>query len=201
MDVPTSELPRYWTLLARHDQLGYQKLRKDLEPTRIRTSRKELGSTFADAIRKIRGYTIRGDGDDWKRCLICGLVWLESTPGTPKAFAISTLQLSKLIGKCKCSINASFQALGYAVVPMSVAHGSSLIKLFPFMRSSSRQMREWTIRSETSDSQGQLGGENGHARDSGGVEPGAVGFGHFGSDSIEPFELEWDMGDYAWGEP
>jgi hypothetical protein len=200
METTRTKPPRYWSLLTPEHQREYEMLREELEPLAIRTLRSQLGSTFAEAITKIRSYTMRGDSDDWKRCMICGLVWLEPDPerGRSGAFAISTIQLSKLFGKCKSSINAGFQALGYGVTPLSVAHGSSLIRLFPFMRNSARQMREWTIRSEISplpvvsaDWQAAAA-ESGKGEGAPGTEPAPVAYENLVSTPLEPFGLEWD---------
>jgi hypothetical protein len=65
------------------------------------------------------------------------------------AFAVSTRHRCKLIGKCKSSINAGFQAVGYTTTPMSAAHAASLVQVFPFMRSNCGEMRQWTIRATT----------------------------------------------------
>jgi hypothetical protein len=112
-------------------------------------SRLNRGATFADAIKKIQNYAIRNDGDDWKRSLVCGLVWLAPHGDTPGAFATSTAQLCALLNKCKSSINICFQAMVYGVAPLSLSHASEFIKIAPGMRSCTAEMRAWTIRLRT----------------------------------------------------
>ena len=51
-----------------------------------------------------------------------------------------------LISKCKSSINASFQALGYGIVSSGSAHASPLIRLFPELAHNHAEFRQWTIR-------------------------------------------------------
>jgi hypothetical protein len=79
-------------------------------------------------------------GDDWKRCLVCGLVWLDRT------VAISVQQMRRVIGKCKSSINDGFQRLGYSSVVMSDETKLSLMHLIPFLAYHSDEIRQWTIR-------------------------------------------------------
>jgi hypothetical protein len=134
------EAPNYLPLLTSDDKLGYESLREAIDPLTVRTTRALLGEKFQEIIGTIRDYAVRGDADDWKRCLVCGVAWLDDS------LAISTRQLCKLIRKCKSSINSGLQAIGYETVLLSPEHATSLIRFFPFMRSRIDEMRQWTIR-------------------------------------------------------
>jgi hypothetical protein len=134
------ERPNYLLLLTSDDKRGYESLREAIDPLAARMMRALLGEKFQEIIGNIRDYAVRGDSDDWKRCLVCGIAWLDDS------LAISTRQLCKLIGKCKSSINSGLQALGYETVPLSPHHATSLVRVFPFMRDRVDEMRQWTIR-------------------------------------------------------
>jgi hypothetical protein len=139
-DRREQEGPNYLSLLTSDDKRGYESLREAIDPLAARTIRSLLGEKFQEIVGRIRDYAIRGDSNDWKRCLVCGVAWLDDS------LAISTRQLCKLIGKCKSSINSGLQAIGYETVPLSPEHARSLVGVFPFMRDRVDEMRQWTIR-------------------------------------------------------
>jgi hypothetical protein len=144
LDCVCTDMPEYWCLLTGEDKDKYVQLRHDLERFALRTMREHLPEQFEQIIRQILRYAVRGDDSDWKRSLVCGLAWL-GVHGGRGAFAISTRHLRTLVGKCKASINAGFQALGYTTTSMSPSHASTFAQVFPFMRHSS-ELRQWTIR-------------------------------------------------------
>jgi hypothetical protein len=141
----TSGLPAYWELLDKADQMGYCELRKFIEPLTARASREKTAKQFRVILTEIRQYVVRNDGNDWKRSVICGIAWLADD------IAISTRQLSKLIGKCKSSVNSGFQSLGYGTVPTNLEHAILLSKIFPFMMDNSIELRQWTVRAMSGD--------------------------------------------------
>jgi hypothetical protein len=143
------ELPASWDLLTLEDQSGYLQLRRELETYSIRTRRDLLAAQFETVVMRIWNYCARDDGNDSKRFLVCGMIWLpaELDNDLPQgAFAVSTRQLCKLIKRCKSSANTAFQSLGYVAMPMSIGHTSAFLKVFPSMRSNLDEMRQWTIR-------------------------------------------------------
>jgi hypothetical protein len=137
----SSELPAYWTILGDEDKIKYHQLRKLLNPLSTRTSRSQLAVKFRVTIMKIQEYSIRNDADDWKRCLVCGVAWLDGS------LALSTRQLCKLIGKCKSSINAGFQSIGYVMTPIASKHAAQLVQLFHCLAENATELRQWSIRS------------------------------------------------------
>jgi hypothetical protein len=136
-------------LLTPADQDGYLRLREGLHVLAVRIKRAQLATHFVEIVTRIREYCVRRDQDDWKRSLVCGLLWLsddsESDPAQG-AFALSTRQLCKLVGRCKSSVNAGFQSLGYVTTPISLAQTSAFLRALPFMRNSMEEMRQWTVR-------------------------------------------------------
>lgn len=132
--------PKYWAWLSDDDKAHYCQLRRLINPLSLRTARDQLSMRFQVIVNEIQRYSIQRNNDDWRRCLVCGIVWFDG------ALAISTRQLQKLIGKCKSSINAGFQSLGYFPSPMSSSYASQLVAFFPFMPQNTTDFRQWTIR-------------------------------------------------------
>jgi hypothetical protein len=135
------QVPDYWIVLSDEDKTLYYGLRKRLQPLSLRTARDELATRFHLILSEIKQYSMQHNSDDWRRCLICGIAWLDG-----ESLAISTRQLCKLIGKCKSSVNAGFQSLGYSISPMTSQNTSQLMSIFPFLAQGYKQVRQWTMR-------------------------------------------------------
>jgi hypothetical protein len=71
---------------------------------------------------------------------VCGICWI------PDGIAINTRQLRLLVGKCKSSINAMFQNIGYATIPTTRDYGTTLVELLPVLKDNFSELRKWTVR-------------------------------------------------------
>jgi len=83
---------------------------------------------------------MQGNGDDWKRALVCGICWVN------QGVAISTRQLGLLLSKCKSSINAMFHSIGFVAVPTTADYAGALATFFPLIKDRFPELRRWTIR-------------------------------------------------------
>lgn len=132
--------PMYWENLSDIDKLGYENLQKDIANTIAISGRYKFTKTFQNIVDLIRAYIVRNNSTDKIRSLVCGIVWMSDS------LALNTRQLTTLIGKCKSSVNAGFQSMGYVTVPMEANSAKELAAIFPFMRTSICLMRQWTLR-------------------------------------------------------
>jgi hypothetical protein len=140
--IPTNGLPAYWTILSDSDKRGYLELQRTLDPLTLRTDKDQLASRFQLILSTIHRFAIRQDDGDWRRCLVCGIAWIGGD------IALNTRQLALLIRKCKSSINAGVEAVGYATVPTTSDNATLLIRFFPFLLRNCTEMRQWTIRAQ-----------------------------------------------------
>ena len=138
--APDDNLPNHWELLSKSDLDKYIKLRDHFYED-LRKSRKgERLETFVDKLREIQGYIENGDGDQWKRSVVCGIVFLSNS------LAINIQQLRILLGKCKSSINGSLQQLGYTSLPQGAPLDKELTSKIPIFKSEKSEAKKWTIR-------------------------------------------------------
>jgi len=137
------DMPTYWSLLTPDDQAAYSALRRAIGPLTGRAERDVLARQFGVIVHHMRVYISRSADDVWKRSLCCGFA-----PLNDGAVAISTRQLCKLIGKCRSSINAGLQALGYSPAPMTPDRTDLLIRVFPFLVGRCAEARQWTMRTD-----------------------------------------------------
>jgi len=136
-----SEVPQYYNYLSENDKMGYNSLRLMLATPDRRNRRNKSVQSFAEIIYTIKSYIIRNDGHDWTRALVCGVVWLTYM------VVVNTRQLRILLGRCKSSINGSFQSLGYIPIVPDINANSQFINSFSIFKDNSAELRQWTFRS------------------------------------------------------
>lgn len=132
--------PKYFNLLNEEDQEQYTRLRSTLSSHICRNRRGKRLETFAEMLNAIKTFCIKGDSDDWKRCLVCGVCWLSN------GIAINTRQLGLLIDKCKSSINGSLQKMGYSTLQSRSESAGPLAEAIPELKNNFSELREWTVR-------------------------------------------------------
>lgn len=133
-------LPKYFYLLNDHDKQNYMILHDLISKSEKRYKRYKRVESIQDALLMIRDFCIKGNVDDWKRCLVCGACWVGEN------IAINTRHLCILVGKCKSSINGAISKMGYKMVPFKSVATKELITFIPLLKENSEELRQWTIR-------------------------------------------------------
>ena len=162
-------------LLSPSDRIMYEELKKKVGSPENRYNRNKRIQTFTEIIESIRQFCIKNDDEDWKRCLVCGICWIphsssnDSSPLSPPEveglndgnyykwsinhdLAINTRQLRILIAKSKSTINGALAKMGYESVPTKGSDAEDLIGAIPFLNNHYTEMRQWTIRRHTPNS-------------------------------------------------
>ena len=139
-NIQVNPEPQYWNLLSHDDKSAYAQLRSALSSPACKNRRNKSIATFSEIVDAIHKYVEKGDGNDNKRSLVCGITWIDD------GIAINTHQLRLLINKCKSSINGSFQAMGYGTIPTASDSASQIIQKFPFLKNNFSELRQWTVR-------------------------------------------------------
>ena len=133
-------LPMFWNLMNETDKVSYMNMRHALSSSACKHRRHHSNEINQEIVATIRAFVMRGDQQDWKRALVCGICWLNG------AIAINTRQLRILLAKCKSSINAMFQNIGFATVPTTTDYAGALATFFPLIKDNYAELRKWTIR-------------------------------------------------------
>ena len=131
--------PTFYELLNADDKKSYEDLRKILNAPDHRYNRNKRIVTFNDMLDQIRKFCCRGDNDDWKRYLVCGICWINDD------IAINTRQLRLLLGKSKSTINGAFSKMNYETLPFK-NHDAGLQEKIPFLKGNFTEARQWTVR-------------------------------------------------------
>lgn len=133
-------MPSYFDILTAQDKQAFQVLRNSLTPVLTRSSKEKMPENFQTILSSLSDFVNRRQEDKWKRSLVCGFVQLGNKIG------LNTRQLQLVINKCKSSINAGFQSIGYFTVPTEPEDTSALISVFPFLKINCIEARQWTMR-------------------------------------------------------
>jgi hypothetical protein len=141
-EAPEAELsePMFFSLLDEDTKVKYAELRSLLRSSEKRYKRYKRIEALQDALDMIHDFCIQHDGNDWKRCLVCGVCWMGQD------IAINTRQLRLLIDKCKSSINGALSKMGYGTAPVKSAIAATLLSYIPFLKGNFMEQRQWTVR-------------------------------------------------------
>lgn len=139
---PTDKTPMFMNILSAEDKTAYEELQNVLAAPDHRYNRNKRIVTFQDMLAQIKAFCVRGDSNDWKRYLVCGICWIGAD------IAINTRQLRVLLGKSKSTINGAFSKMGYETLPFK-NNDSALQEKIPFLKGNFSESRQWTVRRNT----------------------------------------------------
>jgi hypothetical protein len=131
---------RHWTDLSEYDRQRYHELRLFFKQQQKDSLRGRKSSPFSHEITTILTFIDQSTPGRDSRCIMCGLGC-----GGPFICA-NTQQLKHLLGRCKSSINTSFQQIGYGVLRNREKSRDALWAIVPDLRADSAAIRQWTVR-------------------------------------------------------
>lgn len=140
MSETSSVQPKFIEMLSPCDRYLYDSLRRTLGSRQCRNMRNRRVEQFSEVLASICMFCIRGDGDDWKRCLVCGVCLI------PNGIAFNIKRLKLIVEKCKSSVNGSLQRLGLVAMQNHTDATTILLQTIPFLKQNANELREWTVR-------------------------------------------------------
>lgn len=141
-------LPQFFDFLNDEDKGQYLYVRSTFSSSACKNRRNDSSHTFEQILNTIYKYAIRSDADDWKRCIVCGIFWLDDVQ-----IAVNSKQLCTLLAKCKSSINGSLILLHYVKVENNLDQVKSFMNKIPLLelKPALIELRQWTIRKKSFD--------------------------------------------------
>lgn len=127
-------------ILSPADRDGYGQLRARILESNNKVTTKNRVEALEDTLDELKRFCLRGDEDDWKRCVAIGMFWIDDM------FVINIRRLIYIIGKCKSSINGGVSKMGYVGSVAAVNDPIAAIKKFPGVRIEIIKQREWSVR-------------------------------------------------------
>lgn len=138
--IPPDGYPAHWEFLSEEDKSEYIGIRNKFHDEIAKSKRGERIDIFITRLKIIRNFIEREPNDQWKRIIVCGIMFLND------ALGINIQQLRVLMGKCKSSINGSLQQLGYIAKPLTHDIDQEITKKVPLLKEDHFQLKKWTIR-------------------------------------------------------
>lgn len=133
-------LPDHSELLSERDLICYQEMRQRFFDDSGKSKKGERLDLFITKLDEIRRYIEKGNENDWKRGVVCGIFFLKNS------IAINIQSLRTLLGKCKSSINGSLQQLGYVAKPQTTEFQIELNNMIPQTQRHAYELKKWTMR-------------------------------------------------------
>ena len=135
-------LPEHFDILSHDDRQMYLNLQSLISNDGKRSPKNQKTKMLEDNLEQIKKFCIRNDNDDIKRCLVCGIIWVEEGIG------INLFQFMKLFKKGKSAINTSLRQLGYQLTQSRCDSSEPLKEHFaPILGLT--DLRQWTIRTNS----------------------------------------------------
>lgn len=133
-------IPSFFELLKDEDKQKYWELHKTISTSDKRYKMNKRLESLQESFDMIHEFCIRHDSDDWKRCLICGICWINQN------IAINNRHLCFLVDKCKSSINGALTKMGYKTAPINSSFTKDFLEYIPFLKGNFIEQRQWTVR-------------------------------------------------------
>ena len=140
MQSQNETMPFHWELLSDEDKAEYLSIKARFHDEIAKSKRGERIDVFVSRLKIIRDFIQKDNVDQWKRTMVCGIMFLNS------ALGINIQQLRLLLGKCKSSINGSLQQLGYVAKPSTHEIDQEITRKIPFLKDDHFELKKWTIR-------------------------------------------------------
>lgn len=130
-------LPRFYYLLDDNDKQQYDTIRNSQKG-----GQKKTEINFMNDIDKLKKFIIRGNENDWKRGIVCGIYWLPESKG----IAVNIHQLKIILNKSKSSLNSLLSKIGLDVILTRGKAIGVVLDTFPILKNYTNEVKQWTIR-------------------------------------------------------
>lgn len=143
---PESSLPAtYWNHLSQSDKAEFLKLRNQLHQSQKTSVKDRRLVSFSNEMTTILQFLEQSEsGREW-RCILAGVAFAGPF------ICVNTRQLKNFLGRCKSSINGSFQQLGYVAVRTKSKAKSCVLSVIPSLANDPNLLRQWTVRCASDD--------------------------------------------------
>jgi hypothetical protein len=149
-------IPSFYDVLNTIDQKGYNNLQSLFLTKEYHHVRNQSETVFILILEETRAFCIHNDSEDQKRCLVCGICWVQSGIG------INLDNFGILTHRCKSSINGSLKQRRYVSESMNSPYFDEILRFIPLLQHNLIEKRKWSARhiSPTEPSGNSISDEN-----------------------------------------
>lgn len=136
----------YWESLTAHDQMEFERLREYFHKNQKSANKDRRLVIFSKELLEILKFIEKSEYGREIRTILVGVCFAGQFIG------VNTRQLKGFLGRCKSSINGSFQQLGYVAVKTKSKARSCILSILPSLEKDQNILRQWTVRCASDDS-------------------------------------------------
>ena len=130
----------YWGPLSQEDKVEFQKLRASFHQNQKTSTKDRRLVSFANELQTILKYIEHSPTGRENRTILVGVCFSGPFIG------VNTRQLKCFMGRCKSSINGSFQQLGYVALKTKSKSRTCILSIIPSLSKDQNILRQWTVR-------------------------------------------------------
>lgn len=130
----------YWAPLSQEDKVEFQKLRASFHQNQKTSTKDRRLVSFANELQTILKYIEHSTTGRENRTILVGVCFSGPFIG------VNTRQLKCFMGRCKSSINGSFQQLGYVALKTKSKSRTCILSILPSLAKDPNILRQWTVR-------------------------------------------------------
>ena len=136
----TTNYKTFLRMLNLEDQNEFDRIKGALSGKNFHYQYNKGLDSFIEGFQKIKTFCTKGDADDWKRCLVCGVCFMQDS------IAVNTKRLEQVFSKSKSTINQSLKKLGYDGCSKMKQNYTTLFRYIPHLKLDYTEQRQWSIR-------------------------------------------------------
>lgn len=135
----------YWNKLTQEDKTEFQKLRNHFHQSQKISSKDSRLVSFSNELHTVLKFIEKSEQGRECRTILTGVAFAGPF------ICVNTRQLKCFLGRCKSSINGSFQQLGYVAIKTKSKARACILAILPSLISDQNILRQWTVRCASED--------------------------------------------------
>lgn len=132
--------PAFWNKLTEDDKNEFNKLKAHFHQNISSSGKDRRVVTFANELMAVLKFLDRDMIHREERCILTGICFAGPF------ICVNTRQLKTFLGRCKSSINGSFQQMGYVALRTKAKARNCIISILKPLMNEPAILRQWTVR-------------------------------------------------------
>lgn len=140
-DVPIT----YWENMSVKEKQEFLQLRDQFHQNQKASMKDRRLVSFGNEMQMVLKYTEKSDTFRENKCILIGIAFAGPF------ICVNTRQLKTFLGRCKSSINGSFQQLGYVALRTKSKARNCVLSVLPSLSNEPNLLRQWSVRYASDD--------------------------------------------------
>ena len=132
-----------WRRLSEGDKMEYSKLQHEFHHSANAIGKDRRLVTFSKELLSVLQFLDRDTINREERCIVTGICFAGPF------ICVNTRVLKLFLGRCKSSINGSFQQMGYVAIKTKIKSRNCILSVLKQLNAEPNILRQWTVRCPT----------------------------------------------------